>query len=137
MLLTNISLKNKLYKLQHSQELTNISEREFFQFHDPIQNLSNVNFDEELNQIAVNYKSNLPNFNTKTQIENLVVESEHIIKTSDLPNKEGIKYHIHKILENHIQKNLNKNTTQNKNIKPIINKIKSNNLTIILGYTFI
>ena len=63
-------------------------------------------------------------------MENLIVESEHIIKTSGLPNKEGIKYHIHKILDINCQKHLNKNSKQNKNIKPLINKIKDNNLTI-------
>ena len=50
-----------------------------------------------------------------------------------MPNKEAVKYHVHKLLDKHTQQNSYKNNIdykQNKNIKLIINKIKYNNLTV-------
>ena len=128
-------LNNKIKKLQQPKNRINIPEQKFFQFHDSIQNLSNIQFEkEELIQISKNYKSNFVNPTIKSQIENIVVETEHIIKTSDIKNKEALKYQIHKITDQYIQKNLhNKNTLQNQNnnkIKSVVNKIKTNNLTV-------
>ena len=94
--------------------------------------MSNIQFDkDELKQISTNYKFKFSNPTIKNKIEILVVETEHIIKTNDLQNKETVKYQIQKIIDqqNMHNKNIYHNEDRNK-IKAVVNKIKSNNLTV-------
>ena len=67
-------------------------------------------------------------------MEKLMVETEHIIKTSEIQNKEALRYQIEKITDQYIQKNLQTiNTCLNdnrRNLKMVVDKIKANNLTV-------
>ena len=127
------NLNKKLNTLQQINRKTTISKQTCFQFHDLIQNLTNTQFTkDELDKISKYFKSNVPNNNIQKQIENLIVESEHILQTNNLQNREAVRYQIHKLIEKHIQIALrnNSNHSQNKNINMTINKIKNNNLTV-------
>ena len=125
-------LNKKLDSLS-KPKLVNTPERDTFQFHEPVINLTNHQFtNNELNQIALCYKSHITENNN---LEKLIVDSEHIIQTNNIQNKNEIRYHI-----NHEIKKLN-NQYKHNNKKPnsiipvtevnnIIKKIKNNNLTI-------
>ena len=59
-------LNNKIIRLQQPNRLQLPDQKQFFQFYDPIQNLSNIQFEkEELKQISTNFKSNFVNHSIK------------------------------------------------------------------------
>ena len=126
------NLNQKLSKLLKIKPV-NIHEKDNFQFHEPIKNLSEEQFsDQELNLIAKGYKSNMSN---KNNIEKLIVEAEHIIHTNEKLDKNEIRYQISQEIKKLKNQKISNNKTsdeliQVKQIKNIIKKIREKNLTV-------
>ena len=126
------NLNQKLNKLLETKPV-NIHEKDNFQFHEPIKNLSDEQFsDQELNLIAKGYKSNMSNNNN---IEKLIVEAEHIIHTNEKLDKNEIRYQISREIKKLKNQKISNNKTldesiQTKQIKNIIKKIRDKNLTV-------
>ena len=71
------TLNKKLDSLSTPKPV-NTPKRDTFQFHDPVINLTNHQFiNDELNQIALCYKSNMTE---NKNLEKLIVDSEHLSK---------------------------------------------------------
>lgn len=73
-----------------------------FNFHNPILNLMEVQFtQQEKEYIQNNYKSNYYQPKLQTQVENNIVEVEHIIQNSDTDSKtkDYLRYKVANIIE--------------------------------------
>ena len=102
------NLNKKLENLSKSEHI-NIPKRDIFQFHEPVKNLSDEQFtNDELKQIAKDYKSNVIK---NDKLERLIVDSEHIIQSNDIPNKNELRFQI----SHEITKLLNKKNNPTKN----------------------
>ena len=133
-------LKN-LQKIPHARS-SKTPIQELFNFHEPIKNLSDIQFSQlELEHIYNGYKSNLVPCKLNSQIDNLIVDSENIIQNSNIEDKNSVKYEIKQSIEKYIKSqnrnNTNNNTTKENNsifspkvFNEVISKIKDNNLTI-------
>ena len=124
-------LNKKLENLVKTEHV-NIPKKDIFQFQESVKNLSDKQFtNEELKLIAIGYKSNIPK---KDNLERLIVDSEHIIQSSDIPNKNDLRYQIsHEITKSINKKQSNKKVDNNistKQFSNIIKKIRDNNLTV-------
>ena len=90
-----------------------MTERDNFQFHDPIKNLTNVKFlDDELNHISIGYKSKFQTDKYTNQIDNLIVQSENIIQSSNIENKDEVHHLISREINKQTQHKITKKKTK-------------------------
>ena len=116
------TLNEKLQNLtKYSQSKIYKPEQTDFQFHEPIQNLTNVQFsNSELEHIYKGFKSNFHQ-NAKQQINNMIIDSEYIIQNNSIQNKQELRHQINQeINKNIIKKNIIKQIIKNFHIKLFI-----------------
>ena len=107
-----------------------------FEFHEPIKNLTNVEFSyPELNHIQKAHKSNFNKAKLSNQIDNLIVETEYIIQNSNINDKNSVRYEIKQKLDKYIG-NSQKTQSKKRNdfdyntLKTALDKIKNHDLTV-------
>ena len=138
----NTRNNNKKCKIRskHCEPICKPDTRYQFQFHDPIKNLSHVQFNNnEMQVIQENYKSNFNVYKNNQIMDTIIVESEDIIRNNNHINQEFIRHKISDVVQKQIQQKLDNNIVgKNRNvskhnpveIKKIVEKIRDNNLTV-------
>ena len=102
--------------------------RSQIQFHDPIKNLTNITFNNnELSVIQNNFKSNFKSYKDNYILDNIVVETEHIIRNNENTTQDLIRHKISETTKNFLQQKSN-NNSNNK-----ITKQNNTNYTDILN----
>ena len=95
--------------------------RNQFDFQEPINNLSDTMFDEnEKVLIYNNFKSNYNKQKNSEILDNIIVQTENIIRQNSNINQDSLRYKISDITTNYFQQLMSVNKDNNNNIKTVI-----------------